>query len=1110
MPLQMTAQSGKTSFRQLLSNRTSRVQASFVYSPGHPGSGQGVQFTDTSRNTVTSWLWNFGDGTVDTAQNPIHPFAKPGFYKVILTVGNSAGSGKASRTVSIMLSASSAGSSTTAAASFTHSPASPKTGQAIQFTDTSTNSPTSWLWHFGDGMTSNVENPTHIYGTASTYTVTLDASSGSGTKTASQSVTVIPASTLSAFFTFSPASPAVGQTVQFTDASTGSPTSWQWNFGDGSTSTAQNPTHTFTAAASYTVTLTATNSTGSQSVNQTVAVVPALTASFTFTPASPAAGQAVQFTDSSTGSPTSWQWSFGDGSTSTVQNPSHTFATAASYTVTLTASNTSGSKNVSRTVTVVAGLAASFTYSPASPAAGQAVQFTDTSTGSPTSCQWNFGDGSTSTAQNPSHSFTAAASYTVTLTASNTSGSKNVSRTVTVVAGLAASFTYSPASPAAGQAVQFTDTSTGSPTSWLWNFGDGSTSTAQNPSHTFATAASYGMNLTVTNASGSKNVSQTVTVIPGLAVSFTYSPASPVAGQAMQFTDTSTGSPTAWQWNFGDGSTSTVKNPSHTYSAVASYTVTLTVSSSSGSKSASQTVNVLPSSSLIASFSYSPASPAAGRPVQFTDTSTGMPTSWQWDFGDGISSTAQNPSHAYLAAGSYSVTLTIRTGSSLNSTSHTISVRAANVITAASPSLADVRVAIASANPGDTVMVPAGAATWSGGAPFVNWTADLVLTRGINLIGAGIDQTTITFSSPFGIGYQPSNAAFTTDDSLRISGFTFKHSGSASWGAGYANICLYGLYYTRGLAKNRIDHIKINDTSAACLWVTGQMWGVADNCQFEYTNNPYCTVLIIIRGTGGDRNTWDNFPASFGTANNFYIEDCTSRGPIWFEGGQGGRYCVRHNTFDATTEYDIFDMHGNQPAGGIGDNYATMVAEVYDNTFTNMVRAHRLCAIRGGKVLVYNNALSGSGLVGSSFLNSYEEYSDYRSPVNDPTTSIQHPNDSYLFNNTKNGIKFTELNISGTVDYNSTADAPYTPDPPYRVVPQKDKDIWWEQSSFSGVSGVGVGPLATRPPSCTTEGVGWWATDQSILYRWHNGVWGAFYTPYTYPHPLRSDPNIGN
>ena len=166
---------------------------------------------------------------------------------------------------------------------------------------------------------------------------------------------------------------------------------------------------------------------------------------------------------------------------------------------------------------------------------------------------------------------------------------------------IVASYIYGPASPAAGQTVQFTDTSTGTPTSWQWNFNDGSTSTSQNPSHAFATAGSYAVSLIASNGSGSNAVTQIVIVAPAstLTASFSYSPGSPAPGQAVQFTDTSTGSPTSWQWNFGDGSTSTSQNPSHAFATVGSYSVTLVASNGSGPSSFSRVIGVDSPSTII-------------------------------------------------------------------------------------------------------------------------------------------------------------------------------------------------------------------------------------------------------------------------------------------------------------------------------------------------------------------------------------------------------------------------------------------------------------------------------------------------------------------------------
>ncbi|RAX17083.1 PKD domain-containing protein, partial [Pseudarthrobacter sp. AG30] len=166
---------------------------------------------------------------------------------------------------------------------------------------------------------------------------------------------------------------------------------------------------------------------------------PAPVASFTASPTSGTAPLNVTFTDTSTGSPTSWAWDFGDGGTSTVQNPTHSYAAAGTYVAKLTATNGTGpSAPASATITVTAaGVApvASFTASPTSGTAPLNVAFTDTSTGTPTSWAWDFGDGGTSTVQNPTHSYAAAGTYVAKLTATNGTGpSAPASATITVTA----------------------------------------------------------------------------------------------------------------------------------------------------------------------------------------------------------------------------------------------------------------------------------------------------------------------------------------------------------------------------------------------------------------------------------------------------------------------------------------------------------------------------------------------------------------------------------------------------------------------------------------------------------------------------------------------------
>jgi PKD repeat protein len=482
-------------------------------------------------------------------------------------------------------------------ASFTAVPTSGIAPLKVQFTDTSTGTPTRWSWGFGDGTTSAAQNPSHTYNRTGTYTVRLTVRNAAGSSIASTTIKVTVALPV-ASFTATPTSGAAPLTVQFTDTSTGSISSRSWTFGDGGSSTLRTPIHTYTNSGTFTVTLTVRNAGGSSSATAAITVgAPALpVASFTANPTSGPAPLAVKFTNTSTGSPTSWSWTFGDGGTSTTQNPSHTYASSGTYTVTLTVRNAGGSSNATTTINVtVAAPVASFTANPTSGPAPLAVQFTDKSTGSPTSWSWTFGDGGSSTAQNPSHTYTSSGTYTVTLTATNAGGSSSANATISVKAGLpVASFTANPPSGPAPLAVQFTDTSTGNPTSWSWTFGDGTSSTAQNPSHTYNGSGTYGVSLTVTNSGGSSNATGSIVVSamqPPVA-NFTATPTSGAAPLKVQFTDTSTGSPTSWSWAFGDGGTSTTQNPSYTYAKVGTFTAKLTVSNANGSTSKTSNLTV--------------------------------------------------------------------------------------------------------------------------------------------------------------------------------------------------------------------------------------------------------------------------------------------------------------------------------------------------------------------------------------------------------------------------------------------------------------------------------------------------------------------------------------
>ncbi|WP_292373834.1 right-handed parallel beta-helix repeat-containing protein [Methanosarcina sp. UBA411] len=321
--------------------------------------------------------------------------------------------------------------------------------------------------------------------------------------------------------------------------------------------------------------------------------------------ASPTSGKAplnVTFTDSSTGSPTAWKWTFGDGTNSTIKNPTHKYSKAGNYTVALTVSNSAGSSTTTKTnyIKVTATTikpVASFTSNVTSGKVPLNVAFTDKSTGTPTAWKWSFGDGTNSTAKNPTHKYSKAGNYTVALTATNAVGSNTTTKTNYIkVSGTSsqtpvAAFSASPTSGNTPLNVIFTDSSTGSPTTWRWNFGDGTSATVKTPVHTYSTAGSYSVTLKVGNSTGNNTTTKssyikvtakntTNATIP--VVSFWGSRTSGTAPLTITFTDASTNTPTSWYWSFGDGTYSTVQRPRHTYSKAGTYSVTLKASNAAG------------------------------------------------------------------------------------------------------------------------------------------------------------------------------------------------------------------------------------------------------------------------------------------------------------------------------------------------------------------------------------------------------------------------------------------------------------------------------------------------------------------------------------------------
>ncbi len=315
-----------------------------------------MQFTDTSTNVPTSWLWSFGDGNSSILQSPAFTYSTPGTYTVSLTATNLAGSDTNTK-ASLINVTPNVTPPVVPVAEFTAVPTSGVAPLTVQFTDTSTNVPTSWLWSFGNGNSSIEQNPSNVYATPGTYTVSLTATNlaGSNTTVKTSFIMVTAAAVVPvAEFSATPTGGVAPLTVQFSDESLNAPDSWLWSFGDGNSSNEQNPSNVYAIPGTYTVSLTATNIAGSNTTTKTglievtaATIIPV--AEFSATPTGGAAPLTVTFSDESLNAPDSWLWSFGDGNSSIEQNPSNVYAAPGTYTVSLTATNLAGSNTTTKT-----------------------------------------------------------------------------------------------------------------------------------------------------------------------------------------------------------------------------------------------------------------------------------------------------------------------------------------------------------------------------------------------------------------------------------------------------------------------------------------------------------------------------------------------------------------------------------------------------------------------------------------------------------------------------------------------------------------------------------------------------------------------------------------
>jgi PKD repeat protein len=312
----------------------------------------------------------------------------------------------------------------------------------------------------------------------------------------------------------------------------------------------------------------------------------------------------VAFTGNAVGGqpPYTYRWDFGDGSGASLQSASHTFTAEGSFTARFTVTDSLGGSASSTTAIAVAAppLVVTCTASPTSGSAPLFVSFASVVSGGVGSYayDWNFGDGSPHAATaNAAHTYTAAGSYTATLTITSGVHVKTCTQAVSVTGStMTVTCTASPTSGVAPVTVAFGATASGGPSSYsyLWDFGDTATSTAQNPTHTYSNPGLYHAVVTVTSGGQTAQCQKDVSVTQLLAVDCTAAPTSGPAPLSVFFNVWAAGGIGLYtfNWTFGDGFTSTEIEPNHVYAAPGTYTATVTVKSGDQTKTCSQVITV--------------------------------------------------------------------------------------------------------------------------------------------------------------------------------------------------------------------------------------------------------------------------------------------------------------------------------------------------------------------------------------------------------------------------------------------------------------------------------------------------------------------------------------
>lgn len=539
-------------------------------------------------------------------------------------------------------------------------------GKSVSFTNTTTGA-NLYNWDFNDGNGSSVFSPTHIYLTSGVFQVKLTATSTNGcSDSLKKSITIYAQPTVN----FSVLDSACGSTqLLFKNNSgiaSGVINDYVWNFGDNtSTTTEVNPTHTYSVANIYKVKLVATSDMGCKdSITKPVEIFPKPIANYTTSNVCKKTAASFVNTSYINGGGIVNNWNFGDGQLSTLTSPTHTYTLAGDYNVRLiTVSNHNCTDTIIKTIRIHEQPDLSINTS--NVCLTKATIFTQSIKPAVSNYKlnWNFGNGDVSTGLNPTYVYPVPGTYTVTAAITTDSGCVTTATKVTTIYPLSKPlFSFNNVCDSDSVLITNQSTiSTGS-MSYLWDFGNTTTSTVINPRLKYELAGNYMIKLLVTTDKGCKDsLSKPITIYDSPVSSFDFK--NVCDGKPVEFINTSTvksGTITNNNWNFGDNSNSTLLNPIKLYAHFGTYPVVLQTVSSNGCKSSiTKTVSVFEGP--IANFSF--VNQCLNKPLPFTNLSTLTNGTYDsfWDFGDHTTSPLNSPEHFFQTPGTKKVKLIVST-----------------------------------------------------------------------------------------------------------------------------------------------------------------------------------------------------------------------------------------------------------------------------------------------------------------------------------------------------------------------------------------------------------------------------------------------------------------